>query len=498
MNGLDSLNKCFLNKFVFSVLVAMILISCPATKSFAGGFDETFQKDMQKYIQEEPILKGALTGISIRSARNGEVLFEYNGDVRMRPASNLKLLTTAVSLSIFGEDYRFKTEVRIKGEKSGTFLDGNLYLKGYGDPTLLKENLSQLAKDVRKSGITNIEGDLIADDSWFDDIRLSKDLVWSDESAYYGAQISALTVSPDDDYDTGTVLVTISSGNRVGEPAKIQVSNKTKNLKIINQVVTVSPDSEKELFIGREHGTNTIIIKGLLPLGVTAEKEWVAIWEPTQYVLELFREELVKQGINISGTSKIGKVPKDSNILTNHFSAPLSEILLPFLKLSNNGHGEMLVKQLGRVKKGEGSWEKGIEVMYEQLPKLGVDVKSLMIRDGSGISHVNLIPANELSSLLFHIQQEKWFPVFLESLPVAGYKEKMIGGTLRDRMGTLNIKAKTGTLTTVSSLCGYLKTEQGETVIFSILLNNLLDEEKGKQIEDEIVEIVSQHVNGSR
>ena len=83
MNGLDSLNKCFLNKFVFSVLVAMILISCPATKSFAGGFDETFQKDIQKYIQEEPILKGALTGISIRSARNGEVLFEYNGDTKM-------------------------------------------------------------------------------------------------------------------------------------------------------------------------------------------------------------------------------------------------------------------------------------------------------------------------------------------------------------------------------------------------------------------------------
>lgn len=473
-----------------SILVAFLL---PVSNSYATELDQSFQAEINQLLQEEPLLKGGLAGISIRSARTGEILYEHNGDIRMRPASNMKLFTSAVALSVLGEEHQFKTEIRIEGKRAGNILKGNLYLKGFGDSTLLREDLSQMAKDIVNSGISIIEGDLIADDSWFDAVRLSPDLIWSDEYAYYGSQISALTVSPNTDFDSGTILAEVSPGLKVGDPARVQLSHKTNDIHIINQAVTISPDGETDLTIDRKHGSNTIIVKGFLPAGAKTEKEWIAVWEPTQFALDLFKQELAKQGIKLLGTSKVGETPRDASILTSHLSIPLSELLIPFMKLSNNGHAEILVKEMGKLRKGEGSWEKGLEVLNEQLPKFGVNPNTLVIRDGSGISHVSSIPANEISNLLFHVQKEKWFPSFLKSLPVTGNSDRMIGGTLRKRMGSLNVKAKTGTLTTVTSLSGYVETKKEEILIFSILLNNLLDEEKGKEIEDKIVEIIAKH-----
>lgn len=475
---------------VFSILATFLL---PSSNAYANESDQIFQAEINQILQEEPLLKGGLAGISIRSASTGEILYEHNGDIRMRPASNMKLFTSAVALSVLGEEYQFKTEIRIEGKRDGNILKGNLYLKGFGDPTLVREDLNQMAKDIANSGISIIEGDLIGDDSWFDDVRLSPDLIWSDEYAYYGSQISALTVSPNKDFDSGTILVEVSPGLKVGDPAQIQLSHKTNYIHIINQAVTISPDGKTDLTIDRKHGSNTIIVKGFLPIGAKIEKEWIAVWEPTQFVLDLFKQELAKQGIKLLGTSKVDETPKDANVLTSHLSIPLSELLIPFMKLSNNGHAEILVKEMGRLRKGEGNWEKGLEVLNEQLPKLGVNPNTLVIRDGSGISHVNSIPANEISNLLFHVQKEKWFPSFLKSLPVAGNSDRMIGGTLRKRMESLNVKAKTGTIATVTSLSGYVETKKEETLIFSILLNNLLNEEKGKEIEDKIVEIIAKH-----
>lgn len=477
------------------ILVILILTAflLPYSNSNANDLEQPLKVELDQFLQNDPTLKGGLVGISIRSAKTGEILYEHDGETRMRPASNMKNLTAATALSVLGEDYRFKTEIRTKGKRDRNTLKGNLYLKGYGDPTLLIEDLSQMTKDIADSGITVIEGDLIADDSWYDDVRLSPDLVWGDEYAYYGSQISALTISPNKDYDSGTIQIKVTPGKKVGDAAQIQLSHKTSYVKVINQTMTIAPDGKTELSIDREHGTNTIIVKGFIPIGAKTKKEWIAVWEPTQLVLDLFKQELKKQGVNLKGASKLGETPQDADLLTSHHSLPLSELLIPFMKLSNNGHAEVLVKEMGKVRKGEGSWEKGLEVLNEELPKLGVNTKNLVIRDGSGISHVNLVPANEISMLLFHAQQQKWFPAFFESLPVAGISEKMVGGTLRKRMVGLNVKAKTGTITTVSSLSGYVESKKGETLIFSILLNNLLEEDDGKVIEDKVVEIIANH-----
>ena len=373
-------------------------------------------------------------------------------------------------------------------------LQGNLYLKGKGDPTLIQSDFEKLAKNLKDRGLKVIRGDLIGDDTWYDDERYSVDLTWSDEQTYYGAQVSALTASPDQDFDTGTIIVEVIPGKEIGSKAKVKLTPDTDYISIVNNVVTGSPDGTKSIVIEREHGGNIVSVTGTIPIKAIPEKEWIAVWEPTGYAVALFDKALAKNGIKVAGKQKIGATPTGANLLISRKSIPLSELLIPFMKLSNNGHAEILVKEMGKVVKGDGSWDKGIEVMKSELSKLGVNPETMVIRDGSGISHINLIPANQLSQLLFTIQRQNWFTEYVQSLPVAGHGERMVGGSLRKRMKTApligKVKAKTGTITTVSSLSGYVETKSGETLIFSILLNNLVDEAKGKAIEDKFVKIL--------
>ncbi|MFE8699402.1 D-alanyl-D-alanine carboxypeptidase/D-alanyl-D-alanine-endopeptidase [Cytobacillus sp. FJAT-54145] len=455
----------------------------------------TLEEQISHILNHDPNLHGSISGISIRSANTGEILYEHNGEIRLRPASNMKILTAAGSLSVLGKDYTFSTEVLSNGKIRGNTLAGDLFLKGKGDPTLLISDFDKMAKDLKESGLKLIVGDLIGDDSWYDDIRYSSDLIWSDEHTYYGAQVSALTASPNEDYDAGTVIVEVSPGRKVNDKASITITPNNEYVSVVNTSKTVEHGENQDITITRDHGNNTIRIEGTIPLKNGYEKDWISVWEPTDYALDLFRHALEEQGIKIAGKVERGMTPSDATLLTSHQSMPLSELLIPFMKLSNNGHAETLIKEMGKKVADEGSWEKGLETLNTELAKYGVNPDTMILRDGSGISHVSLIPANEISKLLYTIQQKDWFDEFLYSLPVAGVKDRMVGGTLRNRMKTEllagNVQAKTGTISTVSSLSGYVKTKNGKTLIFSILLNNLMDDSKGRAVEDQIVEILA-------
>ncbi|WP_026565592.1 D-alanyl-D-alanine carboxypeptidase/D-alanyl-D-alanine endopeptidase [Bacillus sp. UNC41MFS5] len=481
------------NRIKYYILILILMI--PSIKVNAMYTHEKMVQQMNQLINNDPALKGAIAGVSIRSAADGKIIYSHQGDVRLRPASNMKLLTAAAALNILGEDYTFKTEIHTDGTVKKKTLDGNLYIKGKGDPTLLKSDFDQIAVEVKKHGIKKINGNIVGDDSWYDGVRYSLDLPWSDETTHYGAQISALTASPTQDFDAGSVKVVVQPATKKGDKPIVKLTPKTNYLKIINQAVTGPEEGKQNITIERVHAKNTITIKGTIPIKAKPEQDWIGVWNPTRYAMSLLKQSVTEHGIQVTGKLKTGMVPDTTKLLTTHQSIPLSELLVPFMKLSNNVHAEILMKEMGKVVKGKGSWENGLKVLNSELVKFGVTPKTLVLRDGSGVSHVNLIPANQLTQLLFAVQKEKWFSSYLQSLPVAGAPEKMEGGTLRNRLKDPlvrgRVKAKTGTISTVSSISGYVKTKSGQTLIFSILLNNLLEDTKGKKVEDQMLTIIA-------
>nr|WP_243458032.1 D-alanyl-D-alanine carboxypeptidase/D-alanyl-D-alanine-endopeptidase [Sporosarcina sp. Te-1] len=457
----------------------------------------SLEKKLDTILQDSK-LAGGITGVTVRNRSNGAIVYSQFGDIRLRPASNMKLLTGAAAMDVLGPDYQFSTEVLMDGELKSGQLKGTLYLKGKGDPTLLKEDLDEFAKQLKAQGITKINGDLVADDSWYDNVRYSQDLNWSDEHNYVGAQVSALTLSPNDDYDAGTVIVEVNAAAKAGEPSVVTVTPATNYVEIVNNAKTVGKDEKKTISIEREHGTNRIFIEGNIPVDGTRTRSWTAVWEPTELTLDVFQKSLKEQGIQLIGNGKVktGIAPANATVLATKKSMPLKDLYIPFMKLSNNGHAETLVKEMGRVKAGDGSWDTGLDVMKNTLKGLGLNTDSIVLRDGSGMSHKNLVSADDLSTLLYRVQDKSWFPAFEASLPVAGNEDRMIGGTLRNRMGggaaAGNVKAKTGSITGVSTLTGYVTAKDGTELIFSVMINNYVSGPV-TPIEDAIANVLAEH-----
>ncbi|MEU7002023.1 D-alanyl-D-alanine carboxypeptidase/D-alanyl-D-alanine-endopeptidase [Nonomuraea sp. NPDC046570] len=422
----------------------------------------------------------ARAGVVVKSAATGEELYSADAGKLMTPASNAKLFTSAAAVETLGLDYRFATSV-LGGRKVGSALTGDLILRGTGDPTILAADYDALAAQVAAKGVKVVTGRLVADDTWFDTVRLGQDWAWDDETAYYAAQISALTAAPDQDYDAGSVIVSVAPGDAAGAPVKVSTTPETDYLKIVNRATT---GTSTDVLIERQHGTNTVVITGTVS---DTYDEWVTVDDPTRYAASLFRKALAKHGVRVLGPTTVGTGPAGAKELAKHESMPLSELLVPFMKLSNNTHGEILTKAMGRKVAGQGTWAAGLKVVSDYAKASGVQL--LNLRDGSGLSRRDGVSPGSITTLLAAVRGKPWFPTWYESLPIAGNSDRAVGGTLRSRMrGTPaanNVHAKTGSLTGVTSLSGYVTSADGEPLVFSIVLNQFLAG-SAKDIEDKI------------
>ncbi|MFJ3658652.1 D-alanyl-D-alanine carboxypeptidase/D-alanyl-D-alanine-endopeptidase [Streptomyces nigra] len=439
----------------------------------------------------DPRMEGGTASVVVADAATGELLYQHLPSSRLMPASNTKLATSAAAMDVLGPDHRFTTEVLATGRRHGPVLKGDLYLRGTGDPTLLAGDLDALAARLAASGVRRVEGRLVADDTRFDDQRLGRSWAADDESAYYSAQISALSLAPDTDYDTGTVIVTVRPGAAAGDEPVVTVTPDTGYVDVEVEARTVAAGGAQSLTVEREHGTNTLVVTGTTPVGGSGAKEWISVWEPTGYAAAVFREALADHGITVGGPTRLGRpTPEGARRLAAHDSMPLRDLLVPFMKLSNNMHAEILTKAMGYAVSEKGTWDAGLAAIGGYLRKAGVDTGRLRQADGSGLSRMDNFPADQFVRLLRGVRAEPWYADWVRSLPVACHPDRFTGGTLRSRMcGTpaaLNARAKTGSLTGASALSGYVTDAGGRELVFAVILNNYLASSV-KALEDAIV-----------
>src|SRR5690625_2717358 len=432
-------------------------------------------------ILDDPRLDGTIAGVVVQDAATGERLYEHNPDYRLMPASNMKMLSSAAAMEILGPDYTFTTTVHTDGVTRGNsgVMHGDLYLRGDGDPTMLAEDFDSLAAQVADSGVRMVRGDLVADDTRFDDQRLGPLWSWGDEDFYYSAQISALSVGPNEDYDAGTIIVDTAPGADAGDAAEVSIIPDTDYITIDNQATTVEAGGTTSVGVTRERGSNTWTVSGTIAADADTSRVWRAVWEPTGLAASVFVDALEDHGVRVRGDVRTGEAtPDDAEEVASHESMTLTELLNPYMKLSNNGHGEVLLKTVAAEMEGTGDWPTGAAVISDYLHTMGMTEETRLV-DGSGLSRGNQVPAGEFASFLYEVQDAEWFEEWYEEFPVACAGERMVGGTLNTRMCDTpaegNVRAKTGSLTGVTALSGYVTDADGRDLVFSLLFNNNME-----------------------
>lgn len=409
----------------------------------------------------------------------GELLENLNGDKLMRPASNLKLITSGALLDRVGPDYRFETVLYGRGAQRDSTWAGDLIVMGSGDPSIsgifsngntffLFEKWVDL---FREKGISHIEGNLIGFDGLFDDVPYPQGWEWDDLSYYYAPEISALS------FNSNVIDLEVIADGPVGATPRVQWSPfNTNYVDIVNeQTISASGTRFNESY-RRVLGTNTLILRSTLPQGYI-ETEPLTVTAPSFYFMDTLKQFMSQHGIEVGGHVFIDSdyyrwSDRGLTVLDIHRSVPLHRMVERLNRESDNFFTEMLLKKLGNIEFSvQGTTELGLQAMKEYMHEMGFDTTSVSLRDGSGMAPATLLNVEELNRFLLKVQEKEYFPYLFQSLAVGG-----VNGTLSHRFrGSAvreNFYGKTGFVSGVRALSGYLDTGSGSRLAVTLITNN--------------------------
>lgn len=431
-------------------------------------------------IFNAPIMSHAQWAADIRSLDRDEPLFSLNAGKLMMPASNMKILTLAGAAEILEWDARFTTTIEAAGPIRDGALEGDLFIRGAGDPTINTRNargatvFAEWAGAMRAAGITSIRGRIVGDDQAFDDEGLGGGWAWDYLQYGYAAPVGALQ------YNEDVAELVVSPGAAEGEPAVIRLAPGT-GLSITNRAATGAAGSSETIDFKRHLEGSILEIVGSVPIGAKPATRSVAVVNPTVYFAQSLKDALVTYGIEVWGEAvDLDDIAAhidptaERRALASTESPPLSEIADVLMKVSQNLYAETLLKCIGRAKAGLGTFAAGREAVQAALRAWGIPDQSYVIADGSGLSRYNYVSAGALTAVLERMYNEpKHRDRFLAALPLAG-RDGTMATRLRRTRAEGNAAAKTGSIANVRSLSGFIRTKDGEMLVFSILANDFV------------------------
>ena len=455
--------------------------SAPAASAATGNSRVALRQYIDS-LANAPEFRNAHWGLLVVDPGRGETLYSRNPDKLFMPASNMKLITGSTAVTQLGLDYRWTTTLLANGPVRDGTLDGDLVVRGNGDPTVSAHMqggnglapLQALADSLRAHGITTVRGQLVAAPSPFVDAALGYGWSWDDLDESYSAGVDALL------FNEGFTEVIVHGGARAGDPVRAFTRPAATYPSLIVRATTVarapvgaSPaDSAKSaaaITVAQDSSRAGVLVGGTIAAGDSVVLEIAFRDHPRAYLAAL-AEAMRSRGVPVFGATVNGGRARLDSIVSMR-SPALREVLPFFEKPSQNQIGEILFKTLALKATGIGRADSAAQVVSRQLVAWGAAPDGFVVRDGSGLSRHDYVSPRTLVTVLDAMRKRPDFRAFYDALPIAG-----VDGTIRNRMkGTAaqgNVHAKTGTLDKARSLSGYVTTADGRMLLFSALCNN--------------------------
>lgn len=450
-----------LKNFLFSFLIV------------STSFSQSVSSKLNKILSDK-FFDTCLVAIQIEDLTADKILFKKNEKMLLRPASNMKILTSAAGLIYLGEDYQFTTNLYYDGFISNDTLFGNIFIEGGCDPDFSTQDFYEFSEALKNLNIKVIAGNLYGDISFKDSIYWGKGWMWDDDPSSDAPRLSALNLN-----DNCIELFF--------ENEQFEISPKTKFIEIVIY------ENDTSFTVDRDwlNNTNKIIICGK-PDNKSYFK--VNITNPEKYFLTVFKEVLDSNDIKLTGEVGIQNLSEKVYYITS-VKRKFSDVIVNLNKNSDNLSAEMTLYALSEKYYGRpANADSGIKIIKELIDSIGFQSGNYRIVDGSGVSHYNVLSAELIAGSLKYVYKKypEKFRTLRDSFPIAG-----VDGTLENRMKDSkafnNVHAKTGTLTGVSCISGYLTTMKNHTLAFSIMMQNFVGSAKRvRDFQDKILGMLAE------
>jgi D-alanyl-D-alanine carboxypeptidase/D-alanyl-D-alanine-endopeptidase (penicillin-binding protein 4) len=437
---------------------------------------EQLRRDLAAIFSERTVDHGLWSAV-VHSLRHGETLYSFNSFRLQTPASNQKLLTAAAAAERLGWDYRYTTRIYSTGtvDSNGT-LDGDLIVVSDGDPTINPRHPQRWAifdewgRQLAARGIRQVNGHLIGDDNAFEEPGWGLGWAWDDLALGYGAAVSALQ------YNENQVELLVGPGLETGARAIISVSPPGSGLTLDHQVTTAAAGEPSRITLLRPPGTDLLTVSGQVALGSPGITEFAAVDNPTQAYLNAMRIAFGRHGISIErapvdiDAMRVAPDMRHATLLVEDKSPALTEIIDVTLKWSRNIYAETMLRSMspeGKPKSAAG----GLAAIEATLNEWGIFREYFLARDGSGLSRYDYLTADALTWLLTYLWADPTHAeLYRAALPVFGVNGN-VANRLKDTPASGRVWAKTGSMSQVRSLSGYIVTLEGEPLVFSFIVN---------------------------